>query len=186
MLIVAPPTTTFPDSPAQGAPYGAGTDRSRAGCWDIMSDIFHYTTFLGRHRHKNGWLDVSITSYLSESPQEQYITLSPLSGRYGLSMIVLPIDDPPCPSKVFVVELAQPMKDATSERQREGVLVYSVNSTVPTGQSPTVVHRKPSARVLNKVISTKRPMALANPHRWATATVTSRLLSSSRSDPPTT
>jgi M6 family metalloprotease-like protein len=123
-------------------PYGAGVDTSRAGCWDIMSDIFHCTTFLGWHRHKNGWLNTSRTIYLSESPQERYITLSPLSSRYGISMVVMPIDAPQSPSKVFVVELAQPREDAPNGRPREGVLVYSVNSTVPTGHSPVVVHPK--------------------------------------------
>lgn len=187
VLIVAPPTAAFPDSPAfnaapgQGAasasgeirlavtfgqdsyrnsfinlvhevshltglpdlyPYGGGVDTSRAGCWDIMSDIFHCTTFLGWHRHKNGWLPPERTSYLSESPQERYLTLSPLSSRYGLSMVVLPIDDPQCPSKVFVVESAQPLEGGTNQHPREGVLVYSVDSTVPTGHSPLVVYPK--------------------------------------------
>lgn len=123
-------------------PYGASVDTSRAGCWDIMSDIFHCTTFLGWHRHKNGWLDTSRAAYLSESPQERYLTLSPLSSRHGISMVVLPIDDPQSPSRVFVVELAQPMDGATNEHPREGVLVYSVDSTVPTGHSPIVVHPK--------------------------------------------
>jgi len=91
---------------------------------------------------KNGWLDRSRTTYLSDSPQERYITLSPLSSQYGISMVVAPIDNPQCPSKVFVVELAQPMNGATNEHPREGVLVYSVDSTVPTGHSPIVVHPK--------------------------------------------
>lgn len=187
VLIVAPPTAAFPDSPAfnaapgQGAasasgeirlavtfgqdsyrnsfinlvhevshliglpdlyPYGGSVDTSRAGCWDIMSDIFHCTTFLGWHRHKNGWLAPQRTSYLSESPQERYLTLSPLSSRYGLSMVVLPIDDPQCPGKVFVVELAQPLEGRTNQHPREGVLVYSVDSTVPTGHSPLIVYPK--------------------------------------------
>lgn len=187
VLVVAPPTAAFPDSPAfnaplgQGAPspngelrlavtfgrdsyrnsyinlvhevshliglpdlypYGGGVDSSRAGCWDIMSDIFHCTTFLGWHRHKNGWLPAERKTYLAETPQERYLTLSPLSSRHGLSMVLLPIDDPQCPSKVFVVELAQPMEGATNGPGREGVLVYSVNSTIPTGHSPLVVYPK--------------------------------------------
>lgn len=123
-------------------PYGAGVDTSRAGCWDIMSDIFHCTTFLGWHRHKNGWLDTSRATYLSESPQERYITLSPLSSRHGISMVVLPIDDPTHPNRIFVVEVAQPMEGETRGPRREGVLVYTVDSTVPTGHSPIVVHPK--------------------------------------------
>lgn len=122
--------------------YGAGVTTSHAGCWDIMSDIFHCTTFLGWHRHKNGWLDTSRSLYLSESSQERYITLSPLSSRYGISMIVLPIDDPTHPSRIFVMEVAQPMEGETRGPRREGVLLYTVDSTVPTGHSPVVVQPK--------------------------------------------
>ena len=57
-------------------------------------------------------------------------------------MVVLPIDDPQCPSKVFVIELAQPMKGATNGVGCEGVLVYSVNSMIPTGHSPVVLYPK--------------------------------------------
>ena len=38
-------------------PYSEGADSAKAGCWSIMSDIFHSVCFLGWHRHKNEWLD---------------------------------------------------------------------------------------------------------------------------------
>jgi M6 family metalloprotease-like protein len=120
-------------------PYGGNADNSRAGCWDIMSDIFHCTTFLGWHRHKNGWLPVERVLFLPEPQQERYVTLSPLSSRFGISMIVLPIDDPQRPARVFVVELAQPRVGAVDGSRREGLLIYTVDVTIPTGHSPVVV-----------------------------------------------
>lgn len=187
VLIVAPPTAAFPDSPAfnarpgEGAPvpngeirlgvtfgrdsyrnsyinlvhevshliglpdlypYGGGVDSSRAGCWDIMSDIFHCAAFIGWHRHKNGWLPAERSLYLPDAPQERYLTLSPLSSRFGTSMVVVPIDNPQRPSKVFVVELAQPMEGAVAGPRRDGVLIYMVNGSVPTGHSPVAVQAR--------------------------------------------
>jgi M6 family metalloprotease-like protein len=69
-------------------PAGGSAPDSKAGCWDIMSDIFHSVSFLGWHRHKNGWLDPSRATYLQGSTT-WYGTISPLSGQCGLSMIVL-------------------------------------------------------------------------------------------------
>src|SRR5439155_2393577 len=118
-------------------PDGGGADNSKAGCWSIMSDIFHSVSFLGWHRHKNGWLSPSRKTYLSQNTSEWYATLSPLSDIYGLSMIVLPIDDVARPSKVYVVELAQAVFG--SKLWGEGVLLYTVDATIPTGLSPVVV-----------------------------------------------
>ena len=118
-------------------PDDGGADNSKAGCWSIMSDIFHSVSFLGWHRHKNGWLSPSRKTYLSQNTSEWYATLSPLSDVYGLSMIVLPIDDVVRPSKVYVVELAQAVLG--SKLWGEGVLLYTVDATIPTGLSPVVV-----------------------------------------------
>ena len=52
---------------------GGGAYNSNAGCWPIMSDIFHSVSFLGWHRHKNGWLPVSRATYIdaaSASPEQ--------------------------------------------------------------------------------------------------------------------
>jgi hypothetical protein len=64
-----------------------------------------------------------------------------LSGSSGLSMIVVPVGDPARPSKVFVIEVAQSIRlreGATSKAG--GVLVYSVDATLATGQNPVVVY----------------------------------------------
>jgi len=120
-------------------PDGGGVNNSKAGCWCIMSDIFHSVSFLGWHRHKNGWLSPSRKTYLFQNTPGWYTTLSPLSDASGLSMVVLPIDDALNPSKVFVVELAQPVLGNNNMPWGEGVLVYTVDATIPTGSSPVEI-----------------------------------------------
>ena len=90
-------------------PYSGDTAKPKAGCWPIMSDIFHSVCFHGWHRHKNEWLDEPRKTYLQETTATWYKTLSPLSSSHGLSMIALPIDAVQNPSKVLVIELAQPV-----------------------------------------------------------------------------
>lgn len=60
-------------------------------------------------------------------------------------MVVVPVGDPARPSKVFVIEVAQPLqfKKGTkpkAEVKAEGVLVYSVDATLASGQNPVVVY----------------------------------------------
>jgi M6 family metalloprotease-like protein len=118
---------------------GQSVDDSKVGCWSIMCDIFHSVSFLGWHRHKNGWLPAARATYLKENTMGWRATLSPLSGSCGLSLIVLPADDVDHPSKVFVVELAQPVFGSDYQYWGEGVLVYTVDATVPSGASPVAV-----------------------------------------------
>ena len=123
---------------------GGGPGEHRAGCWDLMSDIFHSVGFLGWHRHKNGWLPAERKTYVPDRRRGWRTTLHPLTGPDGLSMVVLPADDVRCPAKVFVVELAQPVlggndECGNDEYRGEGVLVYTVDASVPSGECPVVV-----------------------------------------------
>ena len=118
---------------------GQSVEQSEVGCWDIMCDIFHSVSFLGWHRHKNGWLPAARATYLNESTPERHATLSPLSGPCGLSLIVLPVDDVNRPSKVFVIELAQPVLGSNNQYWGDGVLVYTVDASIDTGNSPVVI-----------------------------------------------
>jgi M6 family metalloprotease-like protein len=118
---------------------GEAPDQSAVGCWEIMCDIFHCVSFLGWHRHKNGWLPADKAIYVQGSTSGRNVTLSPLSDPNGVSMIVFPVDDSGHPSQVFVVELAQPVLGDDNQYWGDGVLVYTVDATIPTGQSPVVV-----------------------------------------------
>jgi hypothetical protein len=118
---------------------GQTVDQSKVGCWSIMCDIFHAVSFLGWHRHKNGWLPAARATYIKDATPGWYATLSPLSGSCGLSLIVLPVDDVSHPSKVFVIELAQPVLGTNHQYWGDGVLIYTVDATIKSGASPVVV-----------------------------------------------
>lgn len=51
-------------------------------------------------------------------------------------MIVALADGTLNPSKVYALELAQPIQGRDGTTTGEGVLVYSVDASVPTGKSP--------------------------------------------------
>jgi hypothetical protein len=115
----------------------------------MMADNNHAGGYLGWDRHKNGWLEAPRKAYVGESAAEWNVTLSPLWAAAGLSMVVLPIDDPRRPSKVFVLELAQPVHGHDNKSWGEGVLVYTVDATRPTGKSPVVILAKKTSESPN-------------------------------------
>ncbi|MFL5538476.1 MAG: hypothetical protein ACJ8J0_05760 [Longimicrobiaceae bacterium] len=120
-------------------PAGKLAEESFAGCWGIMSDIFRASGFLGWHRHKNGWLAASRKTYVRDSGTRTF-TLAPLSDGSGVSMLVFPVDNASKPSKVFVVEVAQPTHGfQTGKPGREGVLLYTVDALKESGESPIEV-----------------------------------------------
>ena len=118
---------------------GVKGPKNPAGPWDIMSSAGQSTGFFGWHRHKLKWLDADRKAYLTKSGNS--LELTPLSASSGVSMVVVPVDDPARPSKVFVIEVAQPLQPKTGmEHKAEGVLVYSVDATLASGQNPVVVY----------------------------------------------
>ena len=120
---------------------GVDGPKNPAGPWDIMSSAYKATGFIGWHRHKLKWLDDDRKTYLTKG--EHVIELSHLNSDSGISMIVVPSDDPQKPSKVFVVELAQALKlKGGKESKPEGVLVYSVDATIVSGRNPLIVYPK--------------------------------------------
>lgn len=118
---------------------GVAGPKNPAGPWDIMSEAGRSTGYLGWHRHKLKWLDAERKAYLTKSGPS--LELTPLSSSSGLSMIVVPVGDPARPGKVFCIEVAQSIRlgeGATSKAG--GVLVYSVDATLASGQNPVVVY----------------------------------------------
>lgn len=82
------------------------------------------------------WLDADRKTYIKAKKHQ--IKLMPLDAPSGVSMVVVPVDDPAKPSKVFVVEVSQPVRgtgDATT-----GVLIYSVDGKLASGQNAVVVY----------------------------------------------
>jgi M6 family metalloprotease-like protein len=114
------------------------TGFEKVGAWDIMSDIFQGNGLLGWHRHKLGWLDASRTLYVASGSQQ--VTLSPLDGTCGTSLVLANIDDQTQPTRTLAIEIAQPFRNAGQELSPEGVLIYTVDATVATGEGPVAVH----------------------------------------------
>ena len=115
--------------------------KNPTGPWDIMSAAGRASGFLGWHRHKLQWLDADRKTYAVKGKNQ--FDLMPLNAKSGLSMIAIPTDDPAKPSKVFVIELAQPyrvLKDKPGTAT--GVLVYSVDAKLASGQNQVVVYPK--------------------------------------------
>lgn len=108
--------------------------RFTTGSWDVMGDIFRGRSLIGWHRHKLGWLADERKAYLAHGDFETVLT--PLPGSTGTSMIVVPTDDALNPSKVYVLELAQPIRGHDGTTTGDGVLVYSVDARISTGHSP--------------------------------------------------
>lgn len=114
--------------------------KNPTGEWDLMSAAGKAAGFLGWHRHKLAWLEADRKTYVVSGKHQ--FKLTPLNGSSGLSMIAVPADDPTKPSKVFVFEIAQPFRDQDKAENASGVLVYSVDATLPSGQNSVVVYPK--------------------------------------------
>jgi hypothetical protein len=118
---------------------GVAGPKNPTGPWDIMSEAGRSTGFLGWHRHKLKWLDADRKAYLTKSGPA--LELTPLSASSGVSMIVVPVGDAARPSKVFVIEVAQSIRLGEGTTSKAGgILVYSVDATLATGQNPVVVY----------------------------------------------
>ena len=108
--------------------------------WDLMSASSRAGGFLGWHRHKLKWLDADRKTYVVVGKHR--LDLTPLNTSSGISMIAVPADDPSNPSKVFVIELAQPFRVLGKVGTATGVLVYSVDAKLASGQNSVVVYPK--------------------------------------------
>ncbi len=120
---------------------GVEGPKNPVGAWDLMSSSGASTGFLGWHRHKLAWLDADRKTYLTQSTTG--LRLTPLHAKEGISMAVIPIDDPKKPSKVFVIEEAQALQFKGKKRvPAGGILVYTVDATLETGNNPVIVYPK--------------------------------------------
>jgi M6 family metalloprotease-like protein len=119
---------------------GVKGPKNPAGQWDIMSNAHSATGFIGWHRHKLKWLDDDRKAYLTKGKHR--LRLTALNADSGISMIVVPTDDPLQPSKVFVVEVAQAVRLKGGATTAAGVLVYSVDATLASGRNPLAVYPK--------------------------------------------
>ena len=118
---------------------GVEGPKNPAGPWDIMSSAGKASGFLGWHRHKFEWLDANRKKYITSGTHR--LEIAPLNAPSGVSMVVIPEDDPVKPSKVFVIEISQPLRGKDAQNS-VGVLIYSVDAKLATGRNPVVVYPK--------------------------------------------
>lgn len=148
----------------------------RAGSWDVMSSAGNATGFFGWHRHKMGWLDTHRKTYFESGTHE--IVLTRLSSCCGTSMAVIPVGMAENPSKVFVVELAEPVIKFTNSdlirasifemSENDGVLIYSVDATKPTKADPFIVYSKALESVQQAPFTTGSSFAeIQRFNKWA-------------------
>jgi M6 family metalloprotease-like protein len=101
-----------------------------AGAWDIMCHLDGGKHYLGWHKYKLGWLDESQLLYFRAG--EVSVKLHAFENPYGIKLIVVPAETK---SKVYVIEVAQSL-GAAPESSCKGILVYTVDAAVPTGENP--------------------------------------------------
>lgn len=111
-------------------PDPTGEFRHPTGCWDIMCDLDQGRHFLGWHKYKLGWLDESQLIYLKAGELDE--TLTSFETAQGVKMIALQSEDS---SRLYVVEVAQALGEGDEFRDK-GLLIYSVDAAVATGQRP--------------------------------------------------
>ncbi len=118
-----------------------------AGGWDMMSWNLPGSHLLAWHKWKLGWLQPSELTCLN-GPGEVTATLTPAARSGGLKGIVVPTGS----SSAFVIE-ARKRVGEDSRLCEDGVLVYSVDGTVKSGEGPIRVRaaqRDTSSELLNR------------------------------------
>ena len=98
------------------------------GPWDIMGNNWEALGYCGWTRHYWGWLEASRKAWVPSGSQT--ISLAPLDGSTGTSLIVLPGAN--FPDDVIVIENPTPFKPSVAN----GVLIYTIDSTVAGGSGP--------------------------------------------------
>ncbi len=120
----------------------SGADHSEAGPWGLMSDATRARTYLQWHKHILNWND-----RLKPGPNQRNYYVSEglhhirLSNQ-GYNMIAIPVDDQTRPSKIIVVQpapLIDPESTTQTIRGGTGLLAYTVDAKISTGDNPIVV-----------------------------------------------
>ena len=103
------------------------------GAWDMMSWNEPGGHFLAWEKWKLGWLDPSQLTCL-DGPGELTTTITPLERAGGLKAIVVPMGI----SSAYLVEVRKRIGEDTRLCE-DGVLIYSVDASVRTGNGPVRV-----------------------------------------------
>ena len=123
----------LPDLYLLGAPSPSFLDP--AGGWDPMSWVAPGAHFMAWHKWKLGWLTPAQVRCLGV-PGTHEETLTPIAIPGGVKAVVVPTG----PSTAYVVE-ARTRTGFDSGLCSEGVLVYTVDARVASGDGPILVKR---------------------------------------------
>ncbi|MEP6909288.1 MAG: M6 family metalloprotease domain-containing protein [Actinomycetota bacterium] len=105
-----------------------------AGGWDMMSWNDPGGHFLAWEKWKLGWLDSSQLTCL-RGPSELTTTITPIERGTGLKAVVVPTGL----SSAYVIEARKRIGEDTALCE-SGILIYSVNASVRSGDGPVQVH----------------------------------------------
>ena len=111
-------------------PYDDGERHRFVGPWDLMGDLTLGGGFTAWHKMKAGWLGVEDVECVGPDATAD-VVLSPLGTPGGTEAAVVRTG----PTTVLVAELRRPVGE-DARLCDSGVLVYEVDSSVPTGQGP--------------------------------------------------
>lgn len=115
-------------------PYANGTVDDTTGPWDLMGDVFGLSPeMFAWHRYRLGWLYNSEVACLSGTSPAT-LRLSAVETGHGTAMAVLPIG----PWRAIVVESRRAQR-LDGQTLYPGVLIYVVDTTVPSGYRPITV-----------------------------------------------
>ena len=118
--------------PAGGANY-AGNQFKYVGAWTLMSNVFNAAHVLTWEKRKLGWIDESQVDCLHSAGGVEAV-LSPSQVVGGRKMVVVPVDT----SSALVVEVRNNVA-LDANLCTAGVLLYSVDARIPTGEGPAQV-----------------------------------------------
>ncbi|RCK68792.1 M6 family metalloprotease domain-containing protein [Desertihabitans brevis] len=130
---------------------------SFAGGWDVMGLISgRAPELLAWHRWMLQWVDDEQVACLDPDARTATVELTAVEAGGGTAMAVLPLSD----TRALVVESRRALR-YDHQIAQEGALVYTVDTTVPTGSGPVEVHDTTPGSALDKDDAT-----LTARHSW--------------------
>lgn len=114
---------------------GSGLDvHVPVGSWDNMGWIRWGAHFTAWQKRKLGW--ITAEEFACVTDQVRYVELSPVEGTAGIRGLAVQTG----PGRALVAEVRRPVGH-DSRLCDQGLLVYSVDSQIASGQGPMVVQR---------------------------------------------
>jgi M6 family metalloprotease-like protein len=107
-----------------------GDPHEFVGPWDLMGDLTLGAGFMAWHKMKLGWLGIEDVECVAPG-SEVDVVISPLGTPGGTKAAVVRTG----PHTAYVAELRRPVGE-DSRLCDFGVLVYEVDSSIPTGEGP--------------------------------------------------